>query len=148
MTHTDDDILGLSPLTPNSGFGFDPSQLFNDETTKSTEDISSINQDTFRKRLIIEAISKNACGAMHSLLGIDQTICSTFQEMAGYSMKTNEECKGTSYEAYCTSFNDRLIKIAARHFLGILEVGAVSIAKEVMRQPKPADHSFLKRLLG
>lgn len=151
MNNSDDNILSLPPLTPDSGFGFDLTQATASDSPKTIEDLHAINDNTLKQKVVIDAISGKTRYGMRRILEVDHFASELFYETTHSIMKINEEGRGTAYEAYFSAFNDRLVKTAARHVYGLLEVGAISIAKEVMRSPKynpPTPQSFLKRLLG
>lgn len=153
MNSSDDNILSLPPLTPDSGFGFDLAQTNASDSPKTLDDLHAINDTTLKQKVVIDAISSKTRYGMRRILEVDHYAGELFYETAHAIMKINEEGQGSAYEAYYSAFNDRLVKTAARHVYGLLEVGAMSIAKEVMRSPKPnpplpTPSSFLKRLLG
>jgi hypothetical protein len=144
MSTSNNNILSLPPLTPDSGFGFDLSQIIAEDSPKAIENLHVINTNTLKQKVAIDAIS-------NKIMEVDHYAGELFNETASSIMKINEEKRGSTYEAYHSAFNDRLVKTAARHICGLLEVGAMGIAKEVMRSPKSAPQppkSFLKRLLG
>jgi hypothetical protein len=151
MNSSDDNILSLPPLTPDSGFGFDLTQVTAGDSPKTLEDLHVINDNTLKQKVVIDAIAGKTRYGMRRILEVDHFASVLFNETTHSIMKNNEEARGSSYEAYHSAFNDRLVKTVARHVYGLLEVGAVGIAKEVMRSPKsnpPTPQSFLKRLLG
>ena len=149
MTHLNDNVLGLTPLGTNNEWGFDPTRIVTDELAKSSEDIDAINTGTINQKVMIDAISSKARFGMRRLLEIDKFAGDTFNETVNSIMTINQEMHGTPCENYSTAFNDRLLKIASRHIFGLLEVSAMSIAKEVMRPMKPAPpKNFLGRLLS
>jgi hypothetical protein len=138
-------------LTPDSGFGFDLSQIIAEDSPKAIENLHVINTNTLKQKVAIDAISNKTRYGMRRIMEVDHYAGELFNETASSIMKINEEKRGSTYEAYHSAFNDRLVKTAARHICGLLEVGAMGIAKEVMRSPKSAPQppkSFLKRLLG
>jgi len=151
MNTSDENILSLPPLMTDSGFGFELAQATAGDSPKTIEDLHAINDNTLKQKVVIDAISNKTRYGMRRILEVDHFAGELFYDTAKSIMKINEEGHGTSYEAYHSAFNDRLVKAAARHIYGLLEVGAMSIAKEVMRSPKfnpPESKSLLKRLLG
>jgi hypothetical protein len=151
MSHSNDNILNLPPLTPDSGFGFDLAQLASSDVPKAVDNFNAINDKSLQQKVVIDAIASKTRYGMRRLVETDQFASIMFDETARSIMKINEDARGSSYEAYFSAFNDRMVKTAARHIFGLMEVGAASIAKEVMRTPRPTpptQTSFLKRILG
>jgi hypothetical protein len=148
MTHSDDNILDLSPLSPNSGSGFEQSQFVNDDSITSGDDIDLLNQGILRQKIFIELNSDKARFAVRQQLNVELSSCVKYYEMANSVMRVNDEAKGKSCEPYTTAFNDRLLKLAARHTIIITEVNAAIVGREVMRKPKPSEpKNWFQRLL-
>ncbi|MFC2065193.1 hypothetical protein ACFLXB_08885 [Chloroflexota bacterium] len=150
MSNKKDDILNLPPLLPDSGFGFDLAQMATTNSSGSMGDIHAINNKTLKQKIVIDSIASKTQYGMRRLLETDHYASMVFDETARSIMKINEDAQGSSYEGYYSAFNDRMIKTSARHILGLVEVAASSIAREVMRNPKPRPRikqTFLQRLL-
>ena len=148
MSNSDDNILNLPPLISDSGFGFDLTPIYSSESPKSIEDLHAIQDKSMQQKLVIDSIANKTRYGMRRLLQTDQFAAMVFDENTHSIMKINEDAQGSSYEAYFSAFNDRLVKTSARHIFGLIEVAATGIAQEVMRSPKPIpQRSFLKRLL-
>ncbi len=149
MSTNDSDILGLPPFVPENGFSAELNQLALSETGRSRNGIGAINQEAFKQQVVMDAISAKARYGMHRLMEMNQTAASEFNATA-YSISTyNQAAHGSSYEAYLNAFTDRLMKTSAKHLLGMLEIGAASIAKEVLRSTKPNEPiGILQKLLG
>ncbi len=149
MSTNNDDVLGLAPLAPEPSFGMDTTSLAVVDSNKTMASISAINDESFKQKVVIDAVSSKARYGMRRIMEIDQTACAEFNTTALTVMNMNQSARGSSYEIYSTAFGDRLLKMAARHIYGLIEISATSIAKEVMRSTKPIEPpGFIKRLLG
>ena len=149
MNNSIDNIFNLPPLMPDSGFGFDLTPLYSNDSPKSTEDLHALQDKSILQKMVIDSIADKTQYAMRRLFQTDHFAAITFNENTQSIMKINEDAQGSSYEAYFSAFNDRLVKTSARHIFGLIEVAVTSIAKEVMRSPKPVPQPpqpFLKRL--
>jgi hypothetical protein len=149
MNTNDDNILGLPPFLPEAGFGPELNQLALTDPGKSKGNINLINRESFTQQIVIDAISTKARYGMHRMMEIHQAAESEFHAMA-FSINTyNQAAHGTPYEAYLNAFTDRLMKTSAKHLLGVMEIGAASIAKEVLRPVKPNEPTgVIHKLLG
>jgi hypothetical protein len=150
MNNSNDNLFNLPPLMPESGFGFDLSPLYSSDTPKSAEDLNAIHDKSLQQKIVIDSIANKTQYGMRQLLQTDHFAAFVFNENTHAIMKINQDAQGSSYEAYFSAFNDRLVKTSARHIFGLIEVAAASIAKEVMRSPKPVPQpqlSFMQRLL-
>lgn len=149
MSTNESDILGLPPFVSENGFGAELSQLALSETGRNRNGISAINQEAFKQQVVIDAISAKTRYGMHRFTEMNQSAANEFNATA-YSINTyNQAARGTPYEAYLNAFTDRLMKMSAKHLFGVLEIGAASIAKEVLRSTKPNEPiGFLQKLLG
>lgn len=149
MSRSDENILSLPPLTPDFGFGTEPAPLALRSSSNAIEDIQLISEHTVRQKLLMDSIAGRSRHAMRRALELDQYANSMFFETGQAILKINEAGQDSAYEPYYTAFNDRLVKTAARHIIGLLEVGVAGMAREVVRLPeKPEPKTFLQRLLG
>jgi hypothetical protein len=152
MTRSDDNILSLPPLTPDFGFGPDFTQITPRDSSNVVADLQAINDHTWRQKLQIDSAASRTRHGIRRALELDQYGASMFHETVEGIMKINEAGQGSRSEVYDTAFNDRLLKTAARHVYGLLEVGVGSIAQQVMcpvpppHQPEPK--SFWDRVFG
>src|SRR3990172_471737 len=128
MSNKNGNILNLPPLLPDSGFGFDTTQLVTMDGSRSMDDLQAINDKSLQQKIVINSIASKTQYGMKRLLETDHYASVVFDETARSIMRINEDAQGSSYEGYYSAFNDRMIKTSARHILGLVEVAASSVS--------------------
>lgn len=142
-------ILGLPPLNPDSGFGFDSLQTNPDNHPRSRGEIKEINQDALKRRVVIDAVAGNSEYAIRRAVDMDQKAFAYYFAGAQAIVEMNEEAQGKPYQKICEAMSMRMVQVMARHTLGYLDAGALRIAYEVNRLPQPDEpKSWLAQIFG
>jgi len=140
-----DDILGLSPLSPDPNF--EPSSFSSGDGSNDSKSLSPISRGSVRQKIMMDVTADKSKYGMQHVSDMGQYAFSVFNETTRYIITLSDQSRGKSYEKYCVAFGERLIKLNARHIHGLLEVGAVRIAQEVHKPPEVDDEPNLWRTI-
>lgn len=136
---SNNNILGLPPIGPDYGFGFNFASLNQEGQLLPKTEIKEINRDSIRRRVAVDTLASNNEKGLYLILRSDQNGFVAYSKCAQFITEMMMESQGQPHEKYCTAFGERMLKVAAHHTNAILEAGAARIAYEINRPPEPAD---------
>ena len=151
MSTNSDNVLGLPPLLPDPNFGLGSSLVPVSESSAARQDIQNIQDQSIQQRVVIDEVAGKSKHGIKRILEVDLYTAAQFDKTSLTLMEMNEEAKGCSYEPYLNAFHDRMVKTAAQHSFGIVDLAAANIAREVMRSPKPPAPEYIpliKKIFG
>ena len=146
MSNSAEDLFNLAPLSPDPSFRFLETEAPIDPKRRKAGDAREIEREMQRQMIVIEAIKNKARYSMQCAVDMYKFSGSLFNQTARTLMIINQGAQGQAHAEFSDAFTERLVKMAARHTYGILEIGARQIAKETHKLPIPEEESPLRRL--
>jgi hypothetical protein len=133
----DNNVLGLAP--PSSDFGSVGTEIvpWGSRWEMSKED-ERINQEAQLHRRAIEIIESKVRLGTFKIGEIHQHAMQTFEETTSFIVEIKDQAgRSQQHQAYIDQYSERHIQLLAQHLMGITDVGATAVGKEVYRSPYP-----------